>query len=193
MNETVRAQAQAKAREYFRTRGTLADVPGIRAQIHAAFSAFEAAIEPLAAGPAARRALEGEWSVHEVVDHLVESHRAGLDELWCLLAGQRPPGDPIPAGLQSRTPWARPWPWLTRELRALHRDLLAALDGVAPDFTTEARVALVMVVNVEDAGRRVPFAWVEDVDWKAYAIVFRLHALDHLNQVRKVLAALAAA
>jgi hypothetical protein len=30
---------------------------------------------------------------------------------------------------------------------------------------------------------------VEELDWKAYAIVWRLHVLDHLNQARKVLAA----
>jgi hypothetical protein len=31
---------------------------------------------------------------------------------------------------------------------------------------------------------------VEDLEWKAYAMVsWRLHAIDHLNQSRKVLAA----
>jgi hypothetical protein len=27
------------------------------------------------------------------------------------------------------------------------------------------------------------------LDWKAYAIVFRLHELDHLNQIKKTLKA----
>jgi hypothetical protein len=32
--------------------------------------------------------------------------------------------------------------------------------------------------------------WVEDLEWQAYALVsWRLHALDHLKQARKVLAA----
>jgi hypothetical protein len=35
----------------------------------------------------------------------------------------------------------------------------------------------------------VPYEWIEDLDWKAYAIVLRLHAVDHLNQAKKVLAA----
>ena len=47
-----------------------------------------------------------------------------------------------------------------------------------------------MVVNVRDAGGgTMPLHWVEDLDWKAYTIVFRLHALDHAKQIKKVLAA----
>ena len=34
----------------------------------------------------------------------------------------------------------------------------------------------------------VPARWVEDLYWKAYAIVWRLHVVDHLNQAKKVLA-----
>ena len=50
-----------------------------------------------------------------------------------------------------------------------------------------------MVVNVKDAeGRTAPLHWVEDLDWKAYALVWRLHVVDHLNQARKVLAAMGA-
>jgi hypothetical protein len=29
--------------------------------------------------------------------------------------------------------------------------------------------------------------WIEECDWKACAIIFRLHELDHLNQSRKAL------
>ena len=47
-----------------------------------------------------------------------------------------------------------------------------------------------MVVNVAGPDGRVrPLHWVEDLDWKAYAIVWRLHAIDHLKQLKKVLAA----
>ena len=47
-----------------------------------------------------------------------------------------------------------------------------------------------MVINVREAdGRAAPLHWIEELDWKAYAIVFRLHVLDHLAQARKVLAA----
>jgi len=43
-------------------------------------------------------------------------------------------------------------------------------------------------VNEAD-GRAAPLHWIEDLDWKAYAIVFRLHELDHLNQIKKTLKA----
>lgn len=183
-------RARAQALEYFRTRGTLASVGEIRARIAAALDACEDVFESVTAEPAARRAWEGEWTVHEIVDHLVETYRPGLDELWCLLAGRRPPGPPIPASLQSKAPLLRPWPWLVRELKTLHRDVLAALDGVPAGFSTDATAPLVMVVNVEEAGRRRPYEWVEELDWKTYAVVsFRLHAIDHMKQMRKVLAA----
>jgi hypothetical protein len=41
----------------------------------------------------------------------------------------------------------------------------------------------------EEDGRETPLHWIEELDWKAYAIIFRLHVLDHLGQVRKVLKA----
>lgn len=159
-----------KARDYLRTRGTLAPVAELRERVGAAFDAFEALAGPLDAARAARRPFPEEWTIHEVVDHLLESERGGLDELRCLLAGRRPEGPPIPAALQSKDPLSRPWPWLTRELGRVHRDILDVLDGAAPDFETEARAPL-------------------KLDWKAYTIVFRLHALDHLKQIKKILAA----
>jgi hypothetical protein len=193
MNETAEDRARATAREYFRTRGTQAPVSTIRARVAAAFESVEATVAPLDADVAARRPPDGAWSVQEIVDHLLETHRASLDELWCLLADQRPPGPPVPAGLQSKAPLRRPWPWLVRELRSVHRDVLAALDGVAPGFTTDARAALVMVVNVEADGATAPLTWIEDLDWKAYTIVYRLHALDHLRQAKRSLLAVRAA
>src|SRR5262245_35686835 len=184
-------QARVTAREYFRTRGTEAPLATIRARVLDAFAALEQLLDGVNTTTASRRP-GSDWSVQEIVDHLLETGRASLDELWCLLTARRPPGGPIPAGLQSRAPLTRPWPWLCRELKTVHRDLLAALDDVPDTFATDARVALVMVVNVEEAGVRRPYEWVEDVDWKSYAIVFRLHAIDHMNQARKVLAALGA-
>jgi hypothetical protein len=185
-------EARARAREYFRTHGTGAPVAVIRERVGAAFAALESLLAPVDAARAARRAAPEEWSVHEIVDHLVETHRASLDELWCLLAGRRPPGEPIPAGLQSRSPLDRPWPWLVRELKTLHADVGAALASVRDAHAPAARAAIVMVVNVERDGRREPLHWVEEVDWKTYAIVFRLHTQDHLGQARRVLGALRA-
>jgi hypothetical protein len=185
-------EAKAKAREYFRTRGTLASAASVRERIADAFGALAAFLEPISAATAARAGLSGEWTIQEIVDHLVETHRPGLDELWCLLAGRRPPGEPIPASLQSKSPLHRPWPWLRAELDRIHGEILRTLSAAPPDFATAARAPIVMVVNVpEENGQLVPLHWVEDLDWKAYAIVWRLHVIDHLKQARKVHAALA--
>jgi hypothetical protein len=191
MNPDVVAQAKEKARDYFKTKGTLVAASAIHERVADAFGALEAFLEPMSAATAARVGMPGEWTIQEIVDHLVETHRPGLDELWCLLGGRRPPGEPIPAGLQSKAPLQRPWPWLRAELARVHGDILRALAAVPPDFATDARAPIVMVVNVPDEqGKVVPLHWVEDLDWKAYAIVWRLHVIDHLKQAKKVHAAL---
>lgn len=188
---TAEEQARARALEYFATNGTQAPAAQIHERVSAAFASLGAALTGVSAAQAARRPIPGEWSAQEIVDHLLETHRPGVDELRCLLAGQRPPGEPIPAALQSKAPLLRPWPWLLDELRRIHRDVLDLIGAVPADFETDARVPIVMVVNVALAdGTNRPLHWVEDIDWKAYALVsWRLHAIDHMKQVRKVLAA----
>ncbi|MBI4638015.1 MAG: hypothetical protein HY727_16890 [Candidatus Rokubacteria bacterium] len=190
MKEAVRRQAQEQAREYLKTRGTRLPAPVIAERVGAAFQALESLLDSVSSEQAPRVAWPEEWTIQEIVDHLVETHRQSLDELRCLLAGQAPGGEPIPAGLQSKAPRLRPWTWLVRELKSTHRDILAALEEIPADFVTEARAQLVMVVNVRDEedGALVPVEWVEELDWKGYATALRLHAIDHLNQAKKVLA-----
>ena len=88
MNPDVVAQTQTKAREYFKEKGTLALASTVRERIAEAFDAFDAFLDPIPPTTAARVSIPGEWTIQEVVDHLVETHRPGLDELWCLLAGR---------------------------------------------------------------------------------------------------------
>jgi hypothetical protein len=53
---------------------------------------------------------------------------------------------------------------------------------------TEVRAPIVMVINTRQAdGTVAPMQWIEECDWKACAIIFRLHELDHLGQARKTL------
>ena len=85
--------AKTKAREYFAARGTLAPAAALGEGIAEAFESLEAFLDTVPAAAAARTAIAGEWTIHEIVDHLVETHRPGLDKLWCLLAGRRPPGE----------------------------------------------------------------------------------------------------
>jgi hypothetical protein len=190
MEQATVDAARTRAREYFQKNGTQATPATVRARTANAFETLERFLAGVPPAVVARRTIPGEWSIHEVVDHLVETDRPTLDELWCLLGGHRPPGDPIPAGLQSKVPLTRPWPWLLRELTRVHVDLLDALAAVPPDFDSDACAAVVMVVNVQDeSSRTVPLSWVDELDWKSYVIVQRLHAIDHLNQAKKILAA----
>ena len=184
--------AKAKAREYFAVRGTQAPADALRERIAEAFGSLESFLDTVSPSAALRAAIAGEWTIHEIVDHLVETHRPGLDDLWCLLAGRRPPGEAIPAGLSSKAPLTRPWLWLRGELARIHGEILRTLEAVPADFATDARAPIVMVVNVADErGKLVPVHWIEDLDWKAYSITWRLHVIDHLKQARRVLAALA--
>lgn len=189
---TTAAEAQAKAREYFRTKATELPSSVIRERVADALRSFEEFVLPLSAAQAGRTAIVGEWTIQDIADHVVETYRPGLDELWCLLGGRRPPGEPIPASLRSKAPLLRPWPWLLDEIMRLHAEVLRTLGTVPADFRTEARAPIVMVVNVTDAnGVTTPLHWNEDLDWKAYAIVsWRLHAIDHLKQAKRVLAAM---
>ena len=182
---------QAKAREYLHRKGTLLAPSVIRERVSAAFEATEAFLGGVSEGEARRRPAPTEWCVQEVVDHLVETHRPSLDELRCLLRGERPAAGPIPASLQSRAPLERPWPELLAELGRLHAEILELLVRIPDDFTSSARAPVVLVINAKNAdGSESPLHWVEELDWKAYAVIFRLHEIDHVNQARRALSAL---
>ncbi len=183
----ARAEAQRRAREYLHANGTLASREALRKRVGQAFERLESFLGSVDAARAARVARAGEWSLHEIADHVVETHRPSLGELRSLLAGRRPSGGPVPAGLQSAAPLARPYAAVLGEMKEIHAGVIAALEGARDDFTTEARAPLVMVADATDAtGATVPVHWVDELDWKAYAAVLRLHAIDHLHQAKKV-------
>ena len=181
---------QIKAREYLYQKGTLLAPNVIHERLSAAYRAAEEFLGGVAEAEARRQPAPGEWSVQEVVDHLVETHRPSIEELRCLLRGERPAGGPIPAALQSKAPLDRPWAELVRELKRLHSEVLAILAKVPDGFTSEARAPAVLVINAKNPdGSGSPVEWVEDLDWKAYSVIFRLHEVDHLNQAKRALAA----
>jgi hypothetical protein len=183
-------EEQIRMREYLRDKGDRLPLTEVRERVAAAFGAMEALLAPVSAPVAAERPWSREWSIHEVVDHLILTHAPSVGELRDLLAGRRPAGPPIPAGLQSPDPFARPWGALRDALHAQHVDALRVLDG-ARDVAIDVRAPVVAVVNVREAdGGQAPFHWIEEIEWKAYAVfAFRLHTLDHIGQVKKLLAA----
>ena len=181
---------QLKAKEYMHQKGTLLPAAQVHERVGAAFAAMETLLDGVGEAEARARTIAGEWTVQEVVDHLVETHRPSLDELRDLLENRRPAGGPVPASLQSADPMGRRYGDLVGDLKAVHAAILRVLSG-APDRLTEARAPLVMVINAKEAdGGEAPLHWIEELDWKAYAVTaFRLHELDHLNQIKKTLKA----
>jgi hypothetical protein len=181
---------QIKAKEYMHQKGTLLPAARVHERVGAAFAAMETLLDGVGEAEARARAIPGEWTVQEVVDHLVETHRPSLDELRDLLEDRRPAGGPVPASLQSADPMGRRYGDLVSDLKAVHAAILRVLSG-ASDRMTDARAPLVMVINArEPDGRQAPLHWIEELDWKAYAVTaFRLHELDHLNQIKKTLEA----
>ena len=180
---------QVKAKEYLHQKGTVLRAAQVHERVAAAFAAMEAVLDGVTDEEARARPIAGEWSLLEVVDHLVETNRPSLHELRDLLANRRPVDGPIPAGLQSADPASRRYGDLVGQLRAVHMEILGVL-ARAPEALTEARAPVVMVINVrEPDGTEAPMHWIEELDWKAYAVIFRLHELDHLNQAKKILKA----
>ncbi len=178
---------QAKAAAHLRDRAARLVPTEIRARVGAAFAGLQTLVEGLSEAEARRRPAPGEWCLQEVVDHLVETQRASVEELASLLRGERPPGPPIPAGLQSGAPLAKPWPELVAELDEVNRAALALLDSARSDLATTVTAPVVMVIEVKRPdGSGGPHSWVEELDWKAYALVFRLHALEHAGQIKTI-------
>ncbi len=181
--ESVRDRIMA----HIRSRGTDAPPAAVHQKLAAAYSQFDATLVGLAEGVASAVPAPGEWSVRDVADHLLESERPGLDELRCLVAGEAPPAPPIPASLRSRAPHRRPWPWLVAEIARTHADILAVVAAGPAPAPGEPTAPAVFWAEIDGE----PTEWVEELDWRAYAAVLRVHALEHLAQIRAILAAVA--
>lgn len=180
---------QVKAREYLDQQGSRRSAGQIAERVVASFTAIEEFLDDVSETEARAHGIPGEWSIQEVVDHLVVTHEPSIVELRELLANESPANGPIPAALQSSDPSARPWPDLRAALKRVQAEAAEVLRA-APDRPTDARAPVVMVINVKrEDGSLEPVHWIEKLDWKAYGIIFRLHVLDHLNQAKKVLRA----
>lgn len=184
---SLRPEQQA-ALDYARARGTEAPVGSIAERLARTFGELDALLAEVPPEVAARKPAGG-WSVHEVADHLVVSHRLAVGQLLELLAGRAPAGGPIPAGLQSEAPDAIPWRELAGELSRVHATFLQAVQAAPDETPLESRAPVVMVVPcARPDGTHEPVHWVQHFDWKAFAILFRMHAHQHLGQARRVLA-----
>ena len=90
---------QERALAYARRRGTEAPLADLRRRVAETFAALDARLASIPAAHAHIRPAPAAWSVHEVVDHLIVSHRPAMDLLRTLLAGRELEGGLVPAGL----------------------------------------------------------------------------------------------
>ena len=170
---------QTRAVEYLRRAGTEAPVADIRRKVAETFRELDELVAGVPEEVVRVRPRPGRWCVQEVVDHLILSHRPAGEELAGLLRGEAPPGEPIPAHLQSPDVMEKDWSALVREMSEVHGRFAALVAEAREDTPLEPRAPLVMVIQ----GRE----WIEELDWKAYAVAFRAHALGHAKQIRDVL------
>ncbi|MEM8964261.1 MAG: DinB family protein [Acidobacteriota bacterium] len=176
---------QARALAYLERRGTKASTSSVRQALTEAFHTIEARLATVPAEVAAQSPPEGGWSIHEIVDHLVISHRPAICQLRDAVAGKAC-DEPIEAHLLSSDPWAIDWTTQQEALATVHRDILACLDGVADLHRSKVRIPTVFVIKVDDR----PIEWTEPLEWKAFAMGIRVHTLEHLAQVERTLAAI---
>lgn len=173
---------QLAALDYLRRKGTEATAPQLYGHVTKTFQEFEAFLDRVPPALRSTKPSVREWSAHEVIDHLVESHRPAVEQLRSLVAGERPATEPIPASLQSENPFGKSWDDLVAELREIHRAYLGLIEGApeAADVTTP----VVMVIKIG----KVPVTWEAELDWKAYAQAFRVHTVEHRTQIERTLA-----
>jgi len=177
--------------DYLRRKGTEAPASRLLAGLQSTFRRFEQTIDRVPEAWRAERPAATSWSVQEIVDHLVESHRPAAVELRDLLAGISPATGPIPARLTSPNALERPWSTLTQELKRVHTNILDVVSGATEDAASlVARAPFVMVIKVAGESGPQALEWVEALDWKAYAQALRVHTHEHLAQVERTVAAL---
>ena len=137
----------------------------------------------------------GEWTVAQVVDHVAQSTVRAAEELRHLRAGRRPPGPPVYEALLSGAAHRVPWTELVEGLREASAALDAALAGAEhPGPGETGRRHRSRHPRRERAGGRsaAPDIFAAELTWPEYALVQRLHFLDHRAQIRALRAALAA-
>ena len=173
---------QTQASEYLRRAGSQAPVADIRRKVAETLRELDELVTGIPEEVVRVRPRPGRWCVQEVVDHLIVSHRPAGEELAGLLQGQVPEGEPIPPSLQSPDVMEKEWSGLVRELSAVHGRMASLVADAPEDTPLQARAPVWMVI--------MGLEWIEVLDWKAYAMALRAHALGHAGQIRAVLAEL---
>jgi hypothetical protein len=181
--------------DYLRTRGSEMSAMAIRSRIHVAAGELENAIATVSASEARLRPFASKWTIAEVVDHISQTQVRGAEELRHLLAGRRPPLPPVYEALRSGAGQWAPWELLVEELHQANRAMMEVLEA-ASDHSSDGnaptvRTVMVALRKLENTSTEPQIFFVE-LTWKEYALLQRLHLLDHRRQVKELHAAAAA-
>jgi len=180
--------------EYLKTRASEITTAGIRERIRAAAHELEAVVAQVPESDARRRPVEGKWHIAEVVDHISQTQIRGTEELRHLLGGRRPPLPPVYEALRSGAGTWAPWDLLKAELHTANQAMIELLESAPEEAPATLTVKTVMVtLRAHSDGTTTPQIYFVDLPWKEYALLQRLHLLDHRTQVKKLRASLAAA
>lgn len=193
INAEPLAPESLKMIEYLRTRAAETTAASVRDRIRAAAQELESVIAAVDPSTVRLRPIEGKWTIAGVVDHIAQTQVRAAEELRHLLSGHRPPLPPVYEALRSgAADWA-PWNELVDGLHDANRSLIELL-GSAPEGPPQNGAPTVRTIMVATRiladGRAGPQIWVEELPWKEYALLQRLHLLDHRTQIRKLHAAL---
>jgi hypothetical protein len=183
---------RTRAVDYLRSRAAGLDAPRIRARVRSAGAELQAALAGLGEVDARRPIRPQEWTVAQVVDHIAQSTVRAAEELRHLVAGHRPPGPPIYEGLLSGAAHRVPWSELVEGLQEAGAALDAVLEEAVrrpPPGDPAVSVSTILTAGASDPGSGAELFAVE-LTWKEYALVQRLHFLDHREQIRRLRAAL---
>ena len=188
--------------EYLDERAKTLSPRDISERLKAAALELEGVVASVDEKDARRRPFPGKWHIADVVDHISQTQIRGAEELRHLLSGRRPPGPPVYEALKSgASDWA-PWPTLVRGLQDANREMLSVIEIVsagrgsdnrqhARDGVAAPTVCTVLVANCKlQNGQIIPQIFIAELDWRQYALLQRLHLLDHRTQIRKLLKAL---
>jgi hypothetical protein len=181
--------------EYLDARATELSAVQIRERIRAAAQELENVIASVDPSESRLRPIAGKWTIAEVVDHIAQTSVRAAEELRHLLAGRRPPLPPVYEALRSgAADWA-PWSELVEGLHDANRSLIELLESATdvPEESAPTVKTIMVATSTRVDGTSGPQIWVEELPWKEYALLHRLHLLDHRTQIKKLRASLTGA
>ena len=133
----------------------------------------------------------GKWHAADIIDHIAQTQIRGAEELRHLLAGRRPPLPPVYEALRSGAAQWAPWQSLLEDLSQANRamiDLLKEASELPPDDGAPLVRTLLVALRKREDGTTQPQLFFADLNWKEYALLQRLHLLDHRRQLKSLAA-----